>query len=120
MVGYCAFGLSRNEEVYGADANVFRPERWLEGSAEEMRVKEAALDLVFGHGRWQCLGKNIAYMELNKIFFEVSRPRPLLVSFRKVFNVYSSCATLISRLRIQPRCGTRRARASSCRITFGS
>ncbi|SPO06076.1 related to pisatin demethylase (cytochrome P450) [Cephalotrichum gorgonifer] len=73
VVGCSPFGLSRNKEVWGEDANVFRPERWLEGTTEELREKEAALDLTFGHGKWQCLGKNIAYMELNKIFFELLR-----------------------------------------------
>lgn len=72
VIGYSAFGLSRNKEVWGEDANFFRPERWLEGTKEGLRTKEAAVDLVFGHGRWLCLGKNVAYTELNKIIFEVS------------------------------------------------
>lgn len=74
VIGYSAFGLSRNKEVWGEDADVFRPERWLEGTREEMRAKEAAVDLVFGHGRWLCLGKNVAFVELNKVIFEVSGP----------------------------------------------
>lgn len=76
VIGYSAFGLSRNKEVWGDDADFFRPERWMEGTVEEMKVKEAAVDLVFGHGRWLCLGKNVAYIELNKIIFEVSWSGP--------------------------------------------
>jgi hypothetical protein len=34
---------------------------------------EATLELVFGHGRWQCLGRNVALIELNKVYVEVSR-----------------------------------------------
>jgi cytochrome P450 len=30
-------------------------------------------DLVFGHGKYQCLGKGIAFMELNKFFVELLR-----------------------------------------------
>ena len=74
VIGYSAFGLSRNKEVWGEDADFFRPERWLEGTKDEIRAKEAAVDLVFGHGKWLCLGKNVAYIELNKVIFEVSRP----------------------------------------------
>jgi len=30
-----------------------------------------ALEMIFGGGRWMCSGKNIAIMELNKVFFEL-------------------------------------------------
>lgn len=73
-IGYSVFGLFRNVSIWGKDVDVFRPERWLvevEGE-EKVREQEAALDLVFGYGRWQCLGRNVALMELNKVFVEVS------------------------------------------------
>lgn len=70
-VGYCAFGLFLDPKLWGEDAAMFRPERWLIGTPEEIRQKEANLDLVFGHGRWQCLGKSVAQLELNKVFVEV-------------------------------------------------
>jgi len=70
-IGSSPFGLMRNTKVWGEDASLFRPERWLEGDAEEIQKKESNLDLVFGYGKYQCLGKNIARMELNKIFVEV-------------------------------------------------
>lgn len=70
-IGYCAFGLCLDEKLWGADAKMFRPERWLRGSQEEIRRKEANLELVFGYGRWQCLGKSVAQVELNKVFVEV-------------------------------------------------
>ncbi|KAF9878749.1 cytochrome p450 [Colletotrichum karsti] len=67
--------LMRSKETFGVDADVFRPERWLEAASEEDRFKEmsAVVELAFGHGRFQCLGKPIAYMELNKIFVELLR-----------------------------------------------
>jgi hypothetical protein len=52
---------------------VFRPERWLEvADAEKLREMEGTVDLVFGFGKYQCLGRNIAFLELNKAFVEVS------------------------------------------------
>jgi hypothetical protein len=32
----------------------------------------AVVDLVFGHGKYQCLGKTVAFMELTKALVEVS------------------------------------------------
>jgi hypothetical protein len=72
-IGYCAYGLFWDTNLWGDDARVFRPERWLEGSPEEIRRKEANMDLVFGYGRWQCLGRSIALIELNKTFVQVRR-----------------------------------------------
>lgn len=71
-IGWSSFGLMRNEEVWGPDAKMFRPERWLEGTAEERRRMDSDVDLVFGYGKYACLGKNVAMMELNKVFVQVS------------------------------------------------
>ncbi|KAK2777617.1 cytochrome p450 [Colletotrichum kahawae] len=67
--------LMRSKETFGIDADVFRPERWLEAAADEERFKDMSdvVELAFGYGRFQCLGKTIAYMELNKIFVELLR-----------------------------------------------
>jgi cytochrome P450 len=71
-VGYCAWGLRRNPAVYGKDASVFRPERWLEHENEEDKwAKERNLELVFSYGRFTCMGKDIALMELTKCLAEV-------------------------------------------------
>lgn len=67
--------LMRCRDTFGVDADVFRPERWLEAAAaDEDRFREmgAVVELDFGYGRYQCLGKSIAFMELNKIFVEVT------------------------------------------------
>jgi len=76
-LGHCVWGSMRRAETWGADAAEFRPERWLEAAPDQFREMEATLDLVFSHGRWQCLGKNVAMMELNKVFVEV-RTLPLV------------------------------------------
>ncbi|KEZ44049.1 hypothetical protein SAPIO_CDS3787 [Scedosporium apiospermum] len=72
-IGYCAWGLFRNKDIWGEDAAVFRPERWIEGAPEKIREREATLELIFSYGRWQCLGKNIALIELNKVYVELLR-----------------------------------------------
>jgi cytochrome P450 len=74
-IGYCAWGIFRRTDIWGEDSDEFRPERWLHSSVNSLRTMEATLELVFGYGRWQCLGKNIALMELNKVFVEVSLER---------------------------------------------
>jgi cytochrome P450 len=70
-IGSSSFGVMRNPKVWGKDAALFRPERWLEGSKEEIQQMDYNVELVFGYGKYQCLGKNVARMELNKIFVEV-------------------------------------------------
>ncbi|PKS11176.1 hypothetical protein jhhlp_002937 [Lomentospora prolificans] len=79
-IGYCAWGLFRNKEIWGEDAAVFRPERWLEAAPEKIREREATLELVFSYGRWQCLGKNVALIELNKVYVELLRRFDLCVA----------------------------------------
>jgi cytochrome P450 len=70
-IGWTAFGVLRSKAIFGPDADVFRPERWLEAGPEQLRNMTAQWELVFKYGKWQCLGKTIALIELNKIFFEV-------------------------------------------------
>jgi cytochrome P450 len=73
QIGMNFFGLMRSKEIWGPDADVFRPERWLEADADRARWMSAVVDLDFGFGKYQCLGKPIAMMELNKIFVELLR-----------------------------------------------
>jgi cytochrome P450 len=73
-IGWAAFGVLQDKGVFGRDADLFRPERWLEEKdPERLRAMNAQWEFVFKYGRWQCLGKTIALIELNKIFVEVSR-----------------------------------------------
>lgn len=71
-IGFCAWGAMRRPDIWGDDAAEFKPDRWLDASPEKLHEMEATLELVFGYGRWQCLGRNVALMELNKVFVEVS------------------------------------------------
>jgi cytochrome P450 len=70
-VGYNLSGMMEDPKLWGEDAKVFRPERWLTGTPEEIRNMEANVDLVFGHGKWSCLGKKIAQSALNKTIVQV-------------------------------------------------
>ena len=74
-IGYSAYAMHHSEAIYGADAKAFRPERWLV-AAEEDPDRHALMlrtnELVFGHGKYQCLGKPVAQLELAKTIFEVS------------------------------------------------
>lgn len=73
-IGYCAWGLHRNADIFGEDATIFRPERWLEAEGEVLAEMNRTLDLVFGAGRYACLGKPIALIELGKTLAEVRLP----------------------------------------------
>lgn len=70
-IAVAAWAMQRATDVYGPDADLFRPERWLEATPEKAREMNRMLDLNFGYGRFGCLGKTIAYVELNKVFVEV-------------------------------------------------
>jgi cytochrome P450 len=72
-IGFAFLALHHSKKIFGDDADVFRAERWLEAEGERLAVMKGTSDLVFNHGRFQCLGKPVALMELNKIFVEVGR-----------------------------------------------
>ncbi|KAF6835612.1 benzoate 4-monooxygenase cytochrome p450 [Colletotrichum musicola] len=72
-IGYGAWGIFHRTDLWGPDALEFRPERWLEAEGEKAKQMEGTLELIFGYGRWQCLGRNVATMELRKIFVELLR-----------------------------------------------
>ncbi|OCK74147.1 cytochrome P450 oxidoreductase [Lepidopterella palustris CBS 459.81] len=61
--------LHRHQETFGKDADVFRPERWLEGDDREM----ARCMFQFGGGSHLCIGRNLALLEMNKILPQLIR-----------------------------------------------
>ncbi|KAL3595685.1 hypothetical protein FPOAC2_10040 [Fusarium poae] len=73
QIGISPFGVYHSKKVFGPDASVFRPERWLNANAEQLEAMIENVGLVFSSGKWQCLGKPVAIMELNKIFVELLR-----------------------------------------------
>lgn len=73
-IGHSVQGMHHSREIFGDDAKAFRPERWLEEKDNERLTRMIKTsDLIFSHGRWMCLGKGIAQLELGKTIFEVLR-----------------------------------------------
>ncbi|KAM7213653.1 Cytochrome P450 [Rhypophila decipiens] len=82
-IGQCMLGMGRHPSIFGADeedVKSFRPERWSE-AAEQDRIDggnrfekmASTAELVFSTGKYVCLGKHVALMELGKFFVEVLR-----------------------------------------------
>ncbi|CAK7207773.1 hypothetical protein SEUCBS139899_010586 [Sporothrix eucalyptigena] len=54
------------QALFGADADEFRPERWLDQDKEKLSLMESYW-LPFGAGSRTCIGKNISLLEINKL-----------------------------------------------------
>ncbi|EIT81919.1 cytochrome P450 monooxygenase [Aspergillus oryzae 100-8] len=72
-IGYSALGMHLNKATYGEDAEVFRPERWLIDDKDHLANMTRVNDLIFGYGRWKCLGQTVALIEIGKTIFEALR-----------------------------------------------
>ncbi|KAG6359545.1 hypothetical protein INS49_013066 [Diaporthe citri] len=66
IVGMNAWVVHRDPEIFGPDADAWRPERWLEGDEARIKKMDAAL-MTFGAGHRVCLGKHISYLEIYKL-----------------------------------------------------
>ncbi|KAL1615895.1 hypothetical protein SLS54_008729 [Diplodia seriata] len=66
-VGVNPWVAHRNEGVWGRDAGVFRPERWLEERDDATRARMEGYSLAFGHGSRTCIGKHISLLEISKV-----------------------------------------------------
>ncbi|KAI1092659.1 cytochrome P450 [Rostrohypoxylon terebratum] len=72
-IAHSFLSVQRSTAIYGADAGLFRPERWLNIDPEKRREMTNTTELVFGYGRFGCSGKNVAFMEMNKVYVELLR-----------------------------------------------
>ncbi|KAH8724033.1 benzoate 4-monooxygenase cytochrome-like protein P450 [Phaeosphaeriaceae sp. PMI808] len=73
-VGYNAWGMHHDKAMFGADADQFRPERWMlednEANADHLNAMRRTTEMIFGYGKYQCLGQPIAWLEITKVIFE--------------------------------------------------
>ncbi|GAB0138625.1 hypothetical protein EsDP_00006851 [Epichloe bromicola] len=73
IVGCSAWVIHRRPEVFGPDADKYRPERWLpcpdrDAEDESRRIKHMASTMFhFGMGSRTCIGKNISLLEIYKL-----------------------------------------------------
>ncbi len=74
-----AASMSMLPHIFGKDARVFNPDRWMQQSGEseekfhERRWRMQRAMIVFGHGSRSCIGKNIVQLELYKIWATLLR-----------------------------------------------
>ncbi|KAK1759126.1 cytochrome P450 [Echria macrotheca] len=73
VLAFNPYILNRNKEIWGPDADEFRPERWLQGPDETEEAFTQRLramndtDLSFGAGSRICIGKNMGLMQVYKV-----------------------------------------------------
>ncbi|KAI0413510.1 pisatin demethylase [Xylaria grammica] len=72
-IGMNTASLFASTANFGDDAALFRPERFTEANEQKRTEMEKLVELGFGYGRFQCAGKPVAFMELNKVVFELLR-----------------------------------------------
>jgi cytochrome P450 len=75
QIGSSHLSIQHSTVTFGPDAELFRPERWLDASDDPARLAHmtSTVDLVFHYGKYKCLGQNVALMEFNKVFVELLR-----------------------------------------------
>ncbi|KAF8305156.1 cytochrome P450 [Clavulina sp. PMI_390] len=64
-IGASPWTFHRAKDVFGEDAETFRPERWI-GISDEERARMEKNNLVFGSGSKICIGRNVSIMEMTK------------------------------------------------------
>ncbi|OBT80300.1 hypothetical protein VF21_00724 [Pseudogymnoascus sp. 05NY08] len=72
-VGINAWVAHRNTSVYGAGADTWRPERWLEIAENYHGANVERYFFAFGMGSRTCIGKNLSLLEVSKLIPEVVR-----------------------------------------------
>ncbi|KAK2593010.1 hypothetical protein QQS21_009300 [Conoideocrella luteorostrata] len=73
FVGLNAWGAQFNKAVYGDDASLYNPDRWLTDDANKLQAMYQTHSLIFGYGSTKCLGTMMAMMEITKVIFELLR-----------------------------------------------
>ena len=67
MVGWDIYAMQRRKDIYGEDADVFRPERWLD-SEDEKALRPGWAYLPFNGGARSCVGRMFGKQIHNPLF----------------------------------------------------
>jgi len=70
-VGVAAAVINRDESVFGEDASVWNPARWLAGGERVNRMNQFIF--TWGWGSRKCPGKHVALLECCKLVLQVSQ-----------------------------------------------
>lgn len=131
IVGCSAWVYHRNKSIFGEDADVYRPERWLvdeslDREKEDARIKEmTGTMLQFGMGSRTCIGKNISLLEIYKLVpsllraFDVSSLSQNLHRHHVTGRLLTPWPTYRLISRIRPRTGRSQTLGSSSSQTSG-
>ncbi|UPL02769.1 hypothetical protein LCI18_013703 [Fusarium solani-melongenae] len=87
-VGANAWVLHYDKESFGPDADVYRPERWLQPEAR--RESPTGMMFTFGAGSRTCIGKNIALLEINKVVPQFVRNFDLVMDYNATMDTRCS------------------------------
>ncbi|KAF1962628.1 cytochrome P450 [Byssothecium circinans] len=63
VIGVNPWVIHRNKEVFGADSDAFRPERWMGEDAGQCH----RFFFAFGSGSRVCIGRNLSWIEISKL-----------------------------------------------------
>ncbi|KAI1751875.1 cytochrome P450 [Xylaria castorea] len=72
IIGVNCWVVNRNKGIFGDDAHGFRPERWIDSAPSDIARMRTNM-FTFGAGARNCIGKNLAMMQLTKIIVELYR-----------------------------------------------
>ncbi|KAF2636018.1 cytochrome P450 [Massarina eburnea CBS 473.64] len=72
QVGANAWAVHYNKDIYGPDADEFKPERWLGVKDGGGDVRDSMM-MAFGAGSRTCIGKNISLLEMTKVIPQIVR-----------------------------------------------
>ena len=83
-------GVQRSKEVYGEDAEEYRPERWLheKGERASTHADDLYTYLTFGAGTRMCYGKKFAMLEMRMVLYQVLQ-HYRLVDDKKPLEIYA-------------------------------
>ncbi|KAJ3560647.1 hypothetical protein NPX13_g9233 [Xylaria arbuscula] len=66
IVGINSWVAHRNTQIFGADADEFRPERWLTSDEDKLAAMNRQW-IPFGMGSRTCIGRHISTLEISKL-----------------------------------------------------